>query len=255
MKVLFCGKHFEAGYIYTKEILQDLDESISVIQCEDNEVPLEVVDADLIICFMHKITKELIDLSSNLKVITQFGVGLEGVDIPYATEKGILVANIPGELCGNAQSCSEHAIFLALSLLRNINRIKDAIQTKRLGFPLGKTLFKSNILIYGFGSIGRELFRRLQQFLPSMITVVLRKPEPEILAELSDLSDPAVHVTVMSHSQFQEVTEHSLSSEQIFICCTQNKDNFGFVNKSFLEKFQNSVNLINIARVRFSTKT
>ena len=69
MKVLFCGKHFEAGYFYTKEILHDLDASISVIQCEDALVANEVVDAELLICFMHKITSDLIAIAQKLKVL------------------------------------------------------------------------------------------------------------------------------------------------------------------------------------------
>jgi lactate dehydrogenase-like 2-hydroxyacid dehydrogenase len=179
----------------------------------------------------------------------QFGVGLEGVNIPYASEKGIMVANIPGELCGNAQSCAEHAIFLALGLLRNINSIPHSIKLQKLGSPIGKTLFKSTVLIYGFGSIGKELFRRVVNFSPSEVIIIQKNSNPDSLAEFSAMDFTSLRVKVLSHEEFQQMKDHELLTEQIFICCTQNKDNLGFVNKSFLKKFRNSVNIINIARV------
>ena len=47
----------------------------------------------------------------------QYGVGLEGIDVDCATKSGVWVCKIPSEGTGNAQSCAEHAIYLALSLL------------------------------------------------------------------------------------------------------------------------------------------
>ena len=49
-------------------------------------------------------------------MIIQYGVGLEGVDIPYATEKGIYVCNIPSENTGNAQSQAEDTYAMNISL-------------------------------------------------------------------------------------------------------------------------------------------
>jgi lactate dehydrogenase-like 2-hydroxyacid dehydrogenase len=53
---------------------------------------------------MGKITESVISKAQNLKLIMQFGTGLEGVDIPAATRAGIKVAKIPSNLCENASS-------------------------------------------------------------------------------------------------------------------------------------------------------
>ena len=66
---------------------------------------------------MAKIDKNAIEKSRFLKLIQQFGRGLEGVDIEAATRKGIWVSPIPSDDCGNAASVAEHAIYLSLALL------------------------------------------------------------------------------------------------------------------------------------------
>jgi phosphoglycerate dehydrogenase-like enzyme len=53
---------------------------------------------------MAKITESVISRARNLKLIMQFGTGLEGVDIPAATRAGIKVAKIPSNQCDNASS-------------------------------------------------------------------------------------------------------------------------------------------------------
>ena len=64
-----------------------------------------------------KITKEVIDLAKNLKLIVRVGVGLDKIDVRYAKEKGITVKNTPR---ANYLSVAEHTIALMQSLLRNI---------------------------------------------------------------------------------------------------------------------------------------
>jgi lactate dehydrogenase-like 2-hydroxyacid dehydrogenase len=244
MKVLFCGLHFQSAYEYTKVDLNRNDPSIEVINCPSEEVEEQIINADLVICFMTKINSTLIDRAASLKVIMQFGVGLEGVDVQYARGKGIVVTNIPGRSCGNAQSCAEHAIFLALSLLRNINEIHNSLKLGRLGSPIGKTLFKAKILIYGFGSIGKEIFARIVAFDPTEIQIVQRRSNSEL-----DLNFPASKVGWYDHGDFQNAPEASFDADVVFLCCNQTSENIGMVDHNFLSKFQNPFYLINIARV------
>jgi len=54
-----------------------------------------------------KVTKEILDAATNLKVIARAGIGLDNVDIDHATKKGVAVMNTPG---GNTVTTAEHAI-------------------------------------------------------------------------------------------------------------------------------------------------
>ena len=65
-----------------------------------------------------KVSKEIIDAATNLKVIGRAGIGVDNVDIPYASSKGIVVMNTP---FGNSITTAEHAISLMLSLARQIH--------------------------------------------------------------------------------------------------------------------------------------
>src|SRR5512140_1244262 len=64
-----------------------------------------------------KVTPEIIEAAKNLKFIGRAGTGVDNVDIPSATAKGIVVANVPG---GNTISAAEHTIGLMLAMARNI---------------------------------------------------------------------------------------------------------------------------------------
>ena len=81
-----------------------------------------------------------------------------------ATELGIIVSNIPSTGTGNAAACAEHAIFLALALLRNLRGCQHAVSNGLLGEPCGDTLLGKHVLVLGFGGIAKELVPRLQPF-------------------------------------------------------------------------------------------
>ena len=61
-----------------------------------------------------KVTQKVLDAASNLKVVGRAGIGVDNVDIPYATSKGVAVMNTP---FGNAITTAEHTISLILSLI------------------------------------------------------------------------------------------------------------------------------------------
>lgn len=104
-KVLFCGEHMNAGYLCTKEALSS-ETGIVVVQCSRDDIMKEVKDAAVIVPLMSNISRDVIAAAPLLKLINQFGVGVEGVDLQAAREFGISVANIKSNLSGNAQSCA-----------------------------------------------------------------------------------------------------------------------------------------------------
>jgi phosphoglycerate dehydrogenase-like enzyme len=61
-------------------------------------------------------------------------------------------------------SCAEHAVLLILSLLRDMPACAAAIRAQRLGEPTGLELEGRNVLIIGFGGIGKALVPRLKAF-------------------------------------------------------------------------------------------
>lgn len=158
MKILICTPHFP----HCAEALRRHLPADEIRSCPADRVPEGVTAVDVIIPAMYRVDADLIARTS-ARMIHQFGVGLEGVDIPAATRRGIYVANVPGhEGTGNAASVAEHAVYLMLALARKFPRALDNVRRRVFGSPLGQALAGKTVAILGVGSIGTELARRVR---------------------------------------------------------------------------------------------
>lgn len=118
MRVLISDKMDQAGIdIFKNEDGIDVD----VITGLSPEELKEIIGDyhALAIRSATKVTKEILDAATNLKVVGRAGIGLDNVDIPEATRHGIAVMNTPG---GNTVTTAEHAISMMMALTRNIPR-------------------------------------------------------------------------------------------------------------------------------------
>ena len=100
-----------------------------------------------------KVTQEILDAATNLKVIARAGIGLDNVDIDHATKKGVAVMNTPG---GNTVTTAEHAISMMMALTRNIPRATQSLKEGKWEKKLlqGRELFNKTFGVVGFGNIG-----------------------------------------------------------------------------------------------------
>ena len=85
-----------------------------------------------------KVTKDILDAATKLKVIGRAGTGTDNIDKEEATKRGIVVMNTPG---GNTVTTAEHAIAMLCALLRNIPKANISMKAKnRSSFPAINTL-------------------------------------------------------------------------------------------------------------------
>lgn len=100
-----------------------------------------------------KATKEIIDAATNLKVIGRAGIGVDNVDIPYASSKGVVVMNTP---FGNSITTAEHAIALMFALARQLPEANAQTQAglwPKNGF-MGVEVTGKTLGLIGAGNIG-----------------------------------------------------------------------------------------------------
>ncbi|MDE2595847.1 MAG: phosphoglycerate dehydrogenase [Sphingomonadales bacterium] len=100
-----------------------------------------------------KVTKEILDAATNLKVIGRAGIGVDNVDIPAASVKGIVVMNTP---FGNSITTAEHAIALMFALARQIPEANAQTQAglwPKNGF-MGVEVTGKTLGLIGAGNIG-----------------------------------------------------------------------------------------------------
>lgn len=141
--------------------IPDLKEhNVKVIKLSDREHLLN--DAEntelLFLDAMGKADRELIDRMPQLKLIHSEGVGYQGVDVEYATEKGIIVCNNKGV---NDTAVAEDALLLMLSCLKQIitghQSVYDGrqIEVKKASFGVIRELSQCTVGLIGFGDIAR----------------------------------------------------------------------------------------------------
>jgi D-3-phosphoglycerate dehydrogenase len=106
-----------------------------------------------------KVTAPIIEAAKKLKVIGRAGVGVDNVDIPSASKKGIIVMNTPD---GNTISTAEHTMAMMMALSRNIPAADASMKQKKWDRKkfTGVVLYGKKLGIIGLGRVGREVALR-----------------------------------------------------------------------------------------------
>jgi D-3-phosphoglycerate dehydrogenase len=138
--------------------------NVEIVQkkVEEVEEDLPYFDA-LLVRSATKVTEELLEKMTRLKIIARAGVGVDNIDVEAATKKGVVVINAPD---GNTISTAEHTFAMIASLVRHIPQANVSVKSrewKRSAF-IGTELNGKNLGIIGFGRIGSELSKRARAF-------------------------------------------------------------------------------------------
>jgi D-3-phosphoglycerate dehydrogenase / 2-oxoglutarate reductase len=110
-----------------------------------------------------KLNADLIERADRLKVIGRAGIGVDNVDVPAATKRGIIVANAPES---NIVAAAEHTIAMMLAQARNIPRAHASLKAgkwERSKFG-GVEVYEKTLGIIGFGRIGQLVAKRAKGF-------------------------------------------------------------------------------------------
>src|SRR5690606_11575517 len=110
-----------------------------------------------------KITRAVLEAATKLQIVGRAGVGVDNIDVPAATERGVIVVNSPG---GNTVAVAELTLAMMLDLVRRILPAHESMKRgewKRSAF-LGRQLWGKTLGVVGVGRIGMEVIRRAQSF-------------------------------------------------------------------------------------------
>ncbi|MBO9518801.1 MAG: phosphoglycerate dehydrogenase [Porphyrobacter sp.] len=165
-----------------------------------------------------KVTKEIIDAATNLKVIGRAGIGVDNVDIPYASSKGIVVMNTP---FGNSITTAEHAIALMFALARQLPEANAQTQAglwPKNGF-MGVEVTGKTLGLIGAGNIGSIVADRAHGLRMKVVAYdPFLSPERAVemgveKVELDDLLARADFITL--HTPLTDQTRNILSRENL----------------------------------------
>jgi len=239
LRILFCGDEFAPAESITRHHLQQYPH-FHLDSFPREEVPDRIGEFDVCVPRMMRLDAAVIARGTRLKLIVQFGVGLEGVDVEAATKAGIKVALIPSGGTGGALACAEHAIYFMLGLLRRQSDLAATVAAQKLGEPAGETLFGKTVFILGYGNIGKELAKRLRPF-GVHVLAARRSWSGE---KASDDDDELVQ----EKGGMERTLEFASRADIVATCCTVNPSTKGIVNAKFLAAMKKGAHVVNVAR-------
>jgi len=186
----------------------------------------------LVIRSATKVTADLLQSAQKLKVVGRAGIGLDNVDIPAATQQGVVVMNTP---TGNVITTAEHAISMMMSLTRNIPRGTSSLKAGRWDKKKlqGREVFNKTLGVIGFGKIGSIVADRASGLKMRVI-----------------VHDPVVTPEQIEKAGFESVSLEDLyrKSDYITIHVPKMKETMGFINEDSFKQMKDGVMIINCAR-------
>ena len=178
------------------------------------------------------VTPELLEKASNMKVVGRAGVGVDNIDIPAATAKGVLVMNTPD---GNTISTAEHTCGMIIAMSRNIP--SAVAKVKGGGWDrktyMGTEVHGKTLGVVGLGKIGSEVAKRMKAFgmdVQAFDPFATEEHASEMgvkLVELDELLGSSDYLTV--HTPLTEKTK-------------------GLVSLKNADKLKKGIRLVNCAR-------
>jgi D-3-phosphoglycerate dehydrogenase / 2-oxoglutarate reductase len=160
LKVLVREKIADSGV----ELLRENFDVDLGLEMSEQELMEQIREYDAILVrSATQVTPELIERAERLKVIGRAGTGVDNVDIPAATRRGIVVANAPES---NSVAAAEHTVALMLALCRNVPQAQATLvggAWERSRFK-GAELYGKTLGVIGFGRIGQLVAKRAQGF-------------------------------------------------------------------------------------------
>lgn len=228
-KVLILGKVHKAGIKYLNDLSYQVDEASD--QDDDYKNILSLYDA--LIVKMTKVDEEFIDLSKNLKIIARHGVGYNNVDLNVINRRKIPLFII-GDV--NSTSVAEHTFGLIINIAKKINYYDTEVRSNNFEIRNSfnsRDLNKKNILILGYGRIGKKIADICSFF--NMNVFVYDK-----FLNLENLSN---NIKVV-----KDIKENLNIYDFISLHIPFNNSEKALIDKTFLNKLKNDCAIINTSR-------
>lgn len=231
MKVLVSDKLADVG-IKMFEEADGIEVDVNVgLAPEELKAIIGDYDA-LVIRSATKVTEEILDAATRLKVIGRAGIGLDNVAIRAATKRGIVVMNTPE---GNVVTTAEHSIAMMLALSRNIPQGTASLKAGRWEKKnlQGREIFNKTLGVLGYGRVGRIVADRARGLKMQII-----------------VHDPYVNRELVEQAGFEVVSLEELyrRSDFVTVHVPKMKETLNLINKAAFDQMKPGVMIIHCAR-------
>jgi D-3-phosphoglycerate dehydrogenase len=186
----------------------------------------------LVIRSATKVTADIMESASKLKVIGRAGSGLDNVDKAAASKKGVVVMNTPG---GNTMTTAEHSIAMLFSVARLIPQATASMKAGKWEKKkfMGVELYHKTLGIVGLGNIGSQVAKKAQGL------------EMNVIAYDPFLSEDKAKATGIRKVSLDDLFAQS---DFITIHTPMTAETKGVINSKTISRMKNGVRIINCAR-------
>ena len=245
--VLFCGEEFPAGFESCARHAMPL--GIAIHNCPRAQVKQRIHAYDVAVPLMTRVDEDVLEGTEGadkgkLKLVLQFGVGLEGVSIDAATTRDIKVGRIRSDTTPNAQSTAEMGVFLTLAALKRANECRTSVLRRTLGAPMGHSLFGAHVLFIGFGRVAKAQARMMKHGFGCKIFALVRRKRGK--GKREDNEEEEEEDKALLEDTFEGDISNvdfvgrfpSEGNNVVVVACTCTRENRKMVNDHFIEQLK-----------------
>lgn len=205
---------------HEEEVINEAGAELIGVQCKTEEEIIEKCkDAVGLINQYAPVGRKVMESLPDLKVIARYGVGVNTIDIPAATELGICVANVP-DYC--MDEVSDHAMALLMACARKVvlmnNEVKKGNWDFKVSVPINR-LRGQNLGLVSFGKIAQTLAKKAQAFGLNLLVFdpyvsesVIKQYNAKSVG-LEELLKESDYISV--HAPLTAETEHLISEKEL----------------------------------------
>lgn len=231
MKIAVLGEIHQDGWrVFENNKL----ESFELINFEESNLKSELREVDAILLRTAKLSNDVISYCKKLKIVSRHGVGYDNVNIDYLSENNIALGITS---TSNAVSVAEHVLTSFLYLSKNIHLSDKLTREGRFNdkssLPNFFELYQKNIVIFGFGRIGRAVAKRCLGFEANVYVY-----------------DPFVSKNVVQENNCKVIDKTSglKIADYISIHLPLNNNTKNFINEQELSIMKETAIVVNTAR-------
>ncbi len=243
VKYIQVQKDIKDGDSFAKMFLKMEKNGPDVIE-EEDELLEAIKDANIVISHISAISTKAVNAGENLEAVCIMRSGVENVNVPNATEKGVKVINAPGRL---AVPVSEFTVGLMISEMKNIARSHQRMQNKNfdnkfVNADYSVNLKGKNIGLVGCGAVGSRVAKIMKAFEANVLIYDPYVPDEKIKEQgytpvsLNELCKEADVISV--HFRLTEETKGLIGAEQFALmkptCFLINTARAGLVDEASL---------------------
>jgi phosphoglycerate dehydrogenase-like enzyme len=234
MKVLFYSKEFVAARDDILEYMQGHEADTA----DTDTVGEKIASAQVLVTRPGLAAGRELLRAPNLKLLQQWGTGVEGIDMDACRELGIAVCNVPSRGTGNAEGVAEIALLHMLALGRKYAFAQENARAGKLFTPSGVSLWRKTACVVGLGNLGRTIASRLSAMGMTVKGVNRGVLEPDLLS----------YMGVSEFFPLKQLCEAVKGCRFVVAALALTDETRGIFDEEFFQAMDGDAFFINVAR-------